>query len=334
MSREEEMVREALVAHVADVEVEPYALAEIRQRIAARRRRFVPAFGIAGLSAATVLAVVVGVVSCGPDFGRNHTPIGTSSSVPVASSTSHPSTPSGVQIRVPVYYTGNGKLVREYHVQQVPADTVDGSVVAALSDMLRAGSAADPDYATAWPAGVSVRGATYADQVVTVDLSGVPASPPSAPHLALQQLVWTASAAGADAAHVEVTGVRLLVDGKARSTLWGSGTSGVLHRDAFPEIVAPLWVIDPQEGVAVGKTFTVRVAGVVFEGAARLRIRDANGKAVVDQPLQLSVGSPLQGNATVTVKDLPSGRYTVEAFFVSVKDSSEQGLDDHHFTVS
>jgi hypothetical protein len=38
--------------------------------------------------------------------------------------------------------------------------------------------------------------------------------------------------------------------------------------------------------------------------------------------------------ANVTVNDLPSGRYTVEAYFVSLKDSTEHGLDDHHITVS
>jgi hypothetical protein len=96
--------------------------------------------------------------------------------------------------------------------------------------------------------------------------------------------------------------------------------------------VAPVWLIDPQQGATVGRTFTVFVAGIVPEAAARLRIRSSSGAAVVDQPVRLDKGAPAQGTAKVPVTLAP-GRYTIEAFYLSSADGSEQFLDDHEFNV-
>jgi Immunoglobulin-like domain of bacterial spore germination len=115
--------------------------------------------------------------------------------------------------------------------------------------------------------------------------------------------------------------------------LWGSvAVGGVLHRARMTDVVAPVWLIDPQQGASVGRTFTAYIAGIVPEAAARLRVRTQSGAVVVDQPVHLDRGAPAQGTAKVPLT-LEPGRYTIEAFFVSSADGSEQFADDHEFSV-
>jgi hypothetical protein len=76
----------------------------------------------------------------------------------------------------------------------------------------------------------------------------------------------------------------------------------------------------------------VHLAGIVWEGTVNLRVRGPGGALVAEQVVQLSVGAPALGEAHVPLTLAP-GRYTVEAFFVSQKDSSVQWVDDHDFTV-
>jgi hypothetical protein len=128
----------------------------------------------------------------------------------------------------------------------------------------------------------------------------------------------------------------LLFDGVARSTLWASRqpVAGVLHRAAAVDALAPVWVIDPQQGAVSGASVTVHVAGIVFEGAIQIRVRTSAGTQVVRQHVQLTVGAPAQGTATVTLH-LSPGRYTIEAFYLAMNTSCDcpTGTDQHTFTV-
>jgi hypothetical protein len=336
----EDRLRQALAARADDVEVAPDALPRIRSRIATRRawRRWLPAIGVA-VTAATA-AVVIVVATRPPARTTAPLPAGTAeTTVPAPSATPPSATPSvtpqtgTLMASVPVYYAGDAKLYREYHNLRVTPDTVAGRVIAAVNEMLRAGSADDPDYATLWPAGISVRNVTIAGGIATVDLSGAGASPPAQPGLAVQQLVWTVAAAVADTPVRRLDGIRLLVAGAAPGTLWGSvDVSGALRQAPAVDVLAPVWLIEPHEGASVGKTFTVHLAGIVFEATVRLRVRSSAGQVVKDQTVTLNRGAPAQGEATLQVT-APPGRYTVEAFYVSARDGSEQGMDDHSITV-
>jgi hypothetical protein len=222
---------------------------------------------------------------------------------------------------VPVYWVGQqaGKsvLYREYRAATVRADTLDARIAAAVGLAL-SGPPLDPDYATPWPAGATVNTVTVDNGVSTVDIS---AAPP--PGIAVQQLVWTATAVAADR-QTTLSGVRLSVNGVPQG--------GLLTRADASTTQAALWLLSPQQGDTVHSPVTVQLDGAVFEAAARLRVRDATGTVVSDQPVLLSIGGPQRGQASVTLTLAP-GRYTIEAYSVSARDSTEINLDGHDITV-
>jgi hypothetical protein len=228
-----------------------------------------------------------------------------------------------------VYYAGGGRLFREYHELKVTPDTVPGRVVAAVTEMMRPKSAVDPDYKTLWSGSAGVRGVQLDNGIATVDLTSA-GTAPADPALAVQQLVYTVAAAVADTPAQRVTGVKLTVDGAPVDRLWGSvDTSGILRPG---DVLAPLWLIEPHEGATVGQTFTVHVAGSVFEATSRLRVRGADGKIISDQQVMFDIGAPQRGEKTFKLT-LPPGKYTIESYYLSAKDGSEQGLDGHKITV-
>lgn len=352
----ETALRDAFERRAAAVDIAPDALGDIRRRIAARRRwwrlsalrtRGVAMVSMSTAVAASVAAFAVGIGSCAPTTParpRPHVAAGpTTSAAPSASTTpprattsptSQPSqTATPTTASVPVYYLGaNDKLYREYHSATVGNGGTAAKVRAAVALMLDGRTAFDPDYSSQWPASASVRGVSVAGGVATVDLHGATVNgyDPAGNRAALQQLIWTATAFSGG------TGVRLLFDGVARTTLWASRqpVAGVLHRAAAVDVLAPVWVIDPQQGAVSGGSVTVRLAGIVFEGAIQIRVRTAAGTQVVRQHVQLSMGAPAQGTATVTLHLTP-GRYTIEAFYLPMNTSCDcpTGTDQHTFTV-
>ena len=123
---------------------------------------------------------------------------------------------------------------------------------------------------------------------MTVDLGGAAANDVDAETagLALQQLVWTATAASGR------PGVRLLFDGVPADRLWGQAPAGgVLRRAPMVDVVAPVWLISPQHGATVGRNVEVHVAGIVFEapltcgsGAAARSSRTARSRSTRARP--------------------------------------------------
>jgi hypothetical protein len=340
----EDRLRDALTARADEVEVEPDALPKIRARTG-RRRRWLP---IGAAVVATAAVVAIAVVAFVP---RHHAPATSVASSPSADSddTADPSTSADLEVpplptptpqagtltaSVPVYYVGSGHLFREYHDVKVAPDTVNGRIAAAVTEMMRAKSPVDPDYTTLWPAGITVRQVTLAGGIATVDLSSAGTTPRGDAGLAVQQLVWTVAAAVVDTPVPQVTGVRLTVAGVPVPTIWGTvDTSGVLREGPATDVLAPLWLIEPHQGATVGQKVTVHISGSVFEATARLRVRGTPGGNIVkDQQVMLDKGAPARGEVTLTIQ-LSPGKYTVEVYFVSAKDSTEQGLDDHTVTV-
>ena len=297
--------------------------------------------------AASVVAIAVGIGSCAPTTparprpnvaggptGSAATQSTTTQPPSTGSSTTPPSqTATPTTATVPVYYLGaNDKLYREFHPATVGTGGTAANVRAAVALMLDGRTALDPDYSSQWPASASVRSVSVAGGVATVDLHGatVNGNDPAGNRAAIQQLIWTATAFPGG------TGVRLLFDGVPRTTLWASRqpVAGVLHRAAAVDVLAPVWVIDPQQGAVSGASVTVHLAGIVFEGAIQIRVRTAAGNQVVRQHVQLTVGAPAQGTATVTLHLAP-GRYTIEAFYLPLSTSCDcpAGTDQHTFTV-
>jgi hypothetical protein len=331
----EDVLRDALEARASRVEVSPDALPRIRARLATRRqqRRRVLTIGFASLATgavASVVAVAIGLGSCLPAH-PGPTPAD-SSSAPSPSSA-----PTSVAtVRAPVYFVGDIKgrrmLYWEYH--QVPIGPVATRIEGALAVML-AGAATDPNYTSDWPAGASVRNVRIDPDVIVVDLTGAAVAPtdPQRARAAVQQLVHTATGVATDQG-LSRAGVRLLFDGAVRTTPWGGvNVAGTLTRAAQVDTLAPVWLVSPQEGNTVGRSFEVYIAGTVFEATVRLRVRNSAGTVVQDHVLMLSVGAPERGELHTRI-ELTPGSYTLEAFYVSLADGSIQGLDDHHITVT
>src|SRR5207249_1313467 len=103
-------------------------------------------------------------------------------------------------------------------------------------------------------------------------------------------------------------GVRLRFDGEPRDTRWGVDVSGVQHRAPAALVLAPVWLIDPQQGAVVHGGVTVRLAGIVADGNVHLVVRDDRGAVVHDATYGLDRPAPAQGEASVDIRLAP-GRY-------------------------
>ncbi|GAA1890998.1 GerMN domain-containing protein [Asanoa iriomotensis] len=285
----EETIRRALEAEASTVEVSPDALAVIRSRTRRSRTRGAVRVWLGGGLAVAAAAVAVFVLI---------EPVGREALPPVAPpSASAPSSSAPAGPLLAVYYVGPGRdrLVREFH-RTTPASAAVADQARAALDLMFGGAPADPDYASAWPAGVAVRGVSVTGDVATVDLGG--ATPPDA--IAAQQLVWTVTAI--EGLH----GVRV-------------GTGPLLRRAPAVDTLAPVWLINPQHGEVV-HSLEIHVAG--FAATAVLEIRPLDGAgAPVRRELALSGGSPAQREAQLTITPAP-GSYVLT---VTVNG----GSDDH-----
>jgi len=297
------------------------------------------AISTGGLAAvATAVAVFAGVGSCAPQ-PTPPVPGVTTDGAPTPNTTAGPVTPAPTsgppeQTRagVYVYYLGpDGTRVRLYReLHTIP--TGDGSAVAkaraGLVEMFDGGTARDPDYSTGWPASARVRDVRILGQVVVVDLAGVAQNSVGSEvaNQAVQQLIWTATA------NTGLDQVRLLVDGGPVSELWGSvAVGGDLRRGNSTQVLGAVWLISPQEGDTVSRSFEIHVSGTTFESNVVIRARQG-GTTVQQTHVTVSPGQPARGEARTTMT-LPPGTYQLEAFEFSAEDGSVIHLDGHQITV-
>jgi hypothetical protein len=322
----EQRLRAAFEDGVAGVGVAPDALpaiqAKVRRRVRQRQRLAVALAGVAAIAVGGTAVLLVTRPAPVPPPGIEPSTVDTSPSPqpsPTSTATAVPSTAT-----VPVYFSGPGdRLFREYLKVTI---LYGGNGDAQALDRSLRGDADDPDYGTGWPAGARVQATSLGpDGVGTIDLTGIPTSTGPDP-LAVQQLVYTYTAVWAEQG-TQVSGVRISIDGVPLSG------DQPFTRASSVDTLAPVWLISPQQGASVSRTFDVHLAGSVFEAAARLRVRDAGGNVVRDDQVMLSIGAPSRGEAHVSLT-LPPGTYTLEAYYVSQADGSERGLDDHTITVS
>ncbi|GIG92437.1 GerMN domain-containing protein [Plantactinospora endophytica] len=318
------------------------------------------AAGTVTVATLNVAAVVVGLASTvvptpserpGPPPGaagaeRSATPVPTVDDVrpgptppggPVAPSAgqstgTQTTAPAATTAALAVYYLGGDparpRLYREFHRLWLHDGSARDRITAALRNLLDSPVGMDPDYRSAWPEGTDLRDVTVGDGVATVDLAGAARAGVDevTARLAVQQLVWTVTAVPG------VSGLRLRLDGAPVDRLWGRvDISGVLRRAPAMEVLAPVWLISPQHGDAVGRSFQVHVAGILPEATAQFRIQRGS-RTVREQFVTLSEAGPAQGERKFTVS-LPPGRYTLTAYAISLADGSEQYLDDHTVTV-
>lgn len=290
---------------VADVEPTD-RLEAIRARTAApahdARRWWYAAGGVVLATAAAVTAVAV-VTSDRPEDPGHHGDHGVADSNQTG------------QV-VPVYFTlrENGQngiryLFREF--DEVPAGD---PVQRALERMQR--PPADPDYRTYWEAG-SFESAAVEDGVIVVETGSDFVGPPHPEGPIAQQLVYTLQGAAG-----ERLPIRLVRDGEQVGDLY----------EAMPQVdvLNPVMISDPSEGLEVRGSFIARGAANSFEGNVPWEIRDEDDRAVV-KGVATATGSGdrlYPWETVVNVSGLPFGHYT----FVAMADDPSDGEGSGPFT--
>lgn len=300
-------------------------LQEIRERVTQEhpaRRWLVPL----AAAAAAVLVGVGGAVLINRDDTPTPGPVTTPTPTPSASTsvTPTPSPTTSGTITVPVYYVVDvpdvgPRLYREFH--RVPA--VEGGPIATAVTQLFGDTATDPDYTSPWPASTRLLSVSTSGSTATVDLSEFVAVGAAFESAAVQQLVYTVTAA--DPA---VTQVRLLVNG-ATPPSGHSDWSAPVGRAPALETIANVWILEPEQGVTVASPVTVRVYGTGFEGNIPLKVFQGTTQVASDF-VTTEMGGFREASTTFT---LPPGTYQLRAYNDSGKDATLQLWDTKDFTV-
>ncbi|MHA7277617.1 GerMN domain-containing protein [Arthrobacter sp. Hz1] len=259
----------------------------------------------------------------------------------VANSVIPPATATSGNL-LPVYWLGDNEgdllLYREF----IEGDQ-GGDPIAAAIQAMTASSPLDPDYFGSWSPASTVSASISPDNIITVDISsdafGAGIDEGSA-YQAIQQLVYTATAAAANAGLVsdgDPGSVVVLVDGVAGFNAFGQiELGGRMQRDAA--LIAPIWIIEPQHGeVRDQSTITVAGSAVSEVGVLHWRISAVDG-AVLEPyrsgTVRLDDGPGSPGPFEFTIALLP-GEYEISVFDRPSDDPSgpELNTDTKRITV-
>jgi hypothetical protein len=278
-----------------------------------------------GLAAAVVIGLVAGVLVLGGDDDQD--PVATGGPSPSVSETTAPSpepsptsptspspsttepAPTGELDAVPVYWVGDSKvdswLYREF--QTVP--DVGGEVKSAVQQAM-SGDPLDPDFRTAWSAPSSLE-VTQEGEAITVDVSADAFANTQLGSkealLAVQQVVWTATAAAQSSGPVTI-----LVDGGPFDA-WGAVALGEpMTRDA--SVQAQIWIDSPTEGqeLAPGPA-TVTGVSTAFEATINWEVT-ADGGQVVGSGFAMGGSMGVFDTYEILTPDLAPGTYTISVW--------------------
>jgi spore germination protein GerM len=242
----------------------------------------------------------------------------TASQVPGNTQASAPLETSQTSAKAPVYWLGRAKdgvyLYREFR----EAGGQDNPIATALRIMMSQ-KPLDPDYFTPWQSPKKLAASVSGRNVINVDVSAdafnTGVDEPTA-QLAVQQLVYTATAAAASAGLIDSDqpiSVMLLVDGRTSQLAFERVQLGqLMQRD--PSMTAPAWIIDPQEGTATDGQLKVfgRSTRTGQELGWQVLRKEAQGKASVylSGTVAPTAATGAAGEFTFTVT-LPPGDYEI-----------------------
>jgi hypothetical protein len=306
--RDEELLRQALREEANGVLPSIDALSRIRRRTARPplwRRPVV--LGVAAASV-TAMAVIAGsayflgdpaddTTASGSDSSPSAVDSPTAAQSPSPSVTESPTPPestettppetdgpgSGGLDTVPVYYvtdtTQGPRLAREF--REVPAP--DGPLVAAVTTML-AEPALDFDYESLWLPDTQVRGVEVTANAIEVDFTGetdYTAVRDDVAELAVQQLVYTVTAAANDAGLNGQLPVQIMVDGEQPGQMWGQlDLTEPIAREPQTNVGQLVQIDNPFDRAVVGRTVTVRGVAMAFEATLTWQVYDDEGNPV------------------------------------------------------
>jgi hypothetical protein len=354
-------LRGALAREAEAVTPDPLGLQRIRTAIAERERgrRRVRRGRVVTLSAALAgVAVVAGVVfatSNGPARPPRPSQVNPAATpAPVTSATAvnpvHPTDVALPDVALPVYYPGlvgaGYRLFREFH--STPAGgsgggAISGSSAGAIAARVQAAvtqalsrAPDDPDYRTLWATGADARTTVLADRISIVlneaAAGGLSVPGTSADGIAIQQLVWTATAAAAPAGTAGPALVQLRADGPTPERLGSIDLTRPFRRDSAAgdgDPRAPVWIVSIGQDAAVpAGRFTVRGEGAGAASPLRWslsqagrEVRSGTMTATTQAGARLAVG--VRGQWTLAL-DLPTaGRYTLAVTQGDCTDSKD-----------
>lgn len=322
----------------ADVEALQSAdrLTELRGRVRGSHRRSWAQVAVAGMVAAAMVTAVAVVHEHPAGIGAQRTspPTPSSSTSGGAGESGRVSDPHPL----PVYYLGRDgsrwALYREFH-QQTPSEQQrqPDPLMAALRAALTAGTALDPDLNAPWSAAASQAAITVSHGVVTVDLAEVEGRKrgrsSEQARLALQQLVWTASAAKQDAA----LRVRVLIAGRP-GLLFGAEPVGneATRADSASVVIGSVWVVAPDEGQYVVSPVTVRGSVCTQDPNLNWQLLQ-DGVVLRSGQAKVQSRCPTRSPWSVPLGQLAPGRYTLRAFRLRLPGTPSSPQDTRTFTV-
>ncbi|MFN8631738.1 MAG: Gmad2 immunoglobulin-like domain-containing protein [Chloroflexota bacterium] len=180
--------------------------------------------------------------------------------------------------------------------------------------------AASPAMYTSVPAATKLLGLTISGGTATVNLSKeyLDGYSGSGPDSRDAQVVYTLTQFST------VKSVMIQVEGA------GGGTP--LARDAFRDSFLPAIFVDrPAWGAAAGNPAKVTGIANVFEATFRVRLSDANGKALIDQQVHASCGTGCWGDFSVTLAyTVAKAQWgTLRVYDLSAKDGAPVDVTEY-----
>lgn len=242
--------------------------------------------------------------------------------------------------KVPVYWLG-GKNKNFLYREFLRLESGDDPIRAALQ-LMTSSKPLDPSYSTPWSKASKIAASVSARGAITVDISADAFATKvdnATAQLAIQQLVYTATAAAANAGLVDSgqsVQVTVLVDGHTDFSAFDQvKLDRPLTRDS--SVQGPIWVTDPQQS-AVFESNSVNVGGRSLLGSGTLEWQlftlEPSGMKSFSQKgsATLATSSPA-GNFAFSL-DLPPGSYQLEVFTVNPAAPQEQtDLESKSFKV-
>lgn len=275
-----------------------------------------------------------------PNLRENASPAVTGS--PVAPSTSAPLETTQSSTKAPVYWIGrsNGNVFLYREFRDVPEQ--ENPVTRALRAMMSE-KPLDPDFFSPWQDPEKLASSISGKNVITVDVSEDAFNSnldADMANRAIQQLVFTATAAAASSGLIDSgqqVQVRILVDSHTDYLAFDHILLGdPMSRAAG--MVAPVWIIDPQEGTDMAGG-SVKITGRSTLPGGKLRWQILRAEANGDKTPYLTgettaAAEAAQSGLFTLALSLSSGNYELRVSQVDTDGSSrELNVDTRAFNV-
>ncbi|MBW4095168.1 MAG: hypothetical protein HIU81_07200 [Acidobacteria bacterium] len=258
-----------------------------------------------------------------------------------ASVTSAPLESAHNTLTVPVYWLGHSNQDVYLYREFLPSSAASDPIQSALN-LMTEGNPLDPDFFTPWKKPSKLGASISGSSLITVDISSDAFTKDvdaGIAQRAIAELVYTASAAAANAGLIdknENPQVSILVDGHTDYMAFGKiKLDKPLTRDLT--LLAPVWIIDPQQDVRSTSPVTVNGRAVSADGQVQWQVNSIAGddsRTTVSSGSTPVSGAPGQIGLFHFKLSLNPGTYEVRVWEKNdAKPSQQMAVDNKKFTV-